>query len=51
LKSTHAARQKAAKNGVNLQVLDGQGSSPKQVADLENAITRGAQGFIVSRMT
>ncbi|MDS1250816.1 substrate-binding domain-containing protein, partial [Escherichia coli] len=31
-----------------LQVLDGQGSSPKQVADLENAITRGAQGFIVS---
>jgi inositol transport system substrate-binding protein len=33
---------------VNLQVLDGQGSSPKQVADLENAITRGAQGFIVS---
>ena len=40
---------KAAKEmGVNLQVLDGQGSSPKQVADLENAITRGAQGFIVS---
>lgn len=34
--------------GVKLQVLDGQGSSPKQVADLENAITRGAQGFIVS---
>lgn len=40
---------KAAKEmGVSLQVLDGQGSSPKQVADLENAITRGAQGFIVS---
>lgn len=40
---------KAAKEmGVKLQVLDGQGSSPKQVADLENAITRGAQGFIVS---
>ncbi|MES0298442.1 sugar ABC transporter substrate-binding protein [Citrobacter sedlakii] len=40
---------KAAKEmGVQLQVLDGQGSSPKQVADLENAITRGAQGFIVS---
>ncbi|AGH73638.1 substrate-binding domain-containing protein [Edwardsiella piscicida] len=34
--------------GVKLQILDGQGSSPKQVADLENAITRGAQGFIVS---
>ncbi|WP_404273536.1 substrate-binding domain-containing protein [Yersinia similis] len=34
--------------GVKLQVLDGQGSSPKQVVDLENAITRGAQGFIVS---
>ncbi|MEQ4669169.1 substrate-binding domain-containing protein [Providencia manganoxydans] len=33
---------------VNIQVLDGQGSSPKQVADIENAITRGAQGFIVS---
>ncbi|KAA8997001.1 sugar ABC transporter substrate-binding protein [Affinibrenneria salicis] len=40
---------KAAKDlGINLQVLDGQGSSPKQVADLENAITRGTQGFIVS---
>ncbi|TNV17349.1 sugar ABC transporter substrate-binding protein [Buttiauxella sp. B2] len=40
---------KAAKDmGVKLQVLDSQGSSPKQVADLENAITRGAQGFIVS---
>lgn len=40
---------KAAREmGVKLQVLDGQGSSPKQVADLENAITRGAQGFIVS---
>ncbi|ELO5120855.1 substrate-binding domain-containing protein, partial [Escherichia coli] len=40
---------KAAKEmGVKLQVLDGQGSSPKQVADLENAITRGAQGLIVS---
>ena len=40
---------KAAKEmGVKLQVLDGQGSSPKQVADTENAITRGAQGFIVS---
>ncbi|EPF13794.1 D-ribose-binding periplasmic protein precursor [Cedecea davisae] len=40
---------KAAQDiGVKLQVLDSQGSSPKQVADLENAITRGAQGFIVS---
>jgi len=40
---------KVAKDlGIKLQVLDGQGSSPKQVADLENAITRGAQGFIVS---
>lgn len=40
---------KAAKDlGVKLQVLDSQGSSPKQAADLENAITRGAQGFIVS---
>lgn len=38
----------AKEMGVNLQVLDGQGSSSKQVADLENAITRGAQGFIVS---
>lgn len=40
---------KAAKEmGVQLQALDSQGSSPKQAADLENAITRGAQGFIVS---
>jgi len=40
---------KAAKEmGVKLQVLDSQGSSPKQAADLENAITIGAQGFIVS---
>ncbi|NIH11378.1 MAG: sugar ABC transporter substrate-binding protein [Serratia symbiotica] len=40
---------KAAKEmGVRLQVLDSQGSSPKQVADLENAITGGALGFIVS---
>lgn len=38
----------AKEMGINLQVLDGQGSSPKQVADLENSITRGAQGFIVS---
>ncbi|PJG58009.1 substrate-binding domain-containing protein [Aeromonas cavernicola] len=38
----------AQQMGINLQVLDGQGSSPKQVADLENAITRGALGFIVS---
>ncbi len=37
--------------GVKLQVLDGQGSSPKQVADLENAITRGAQGLLSRRMT
>ncbi|RBP61155.1 sugar ABC transporter substrate-binding protein [Brenneria salicis ATCC 15712 = DSM 30166] len=34
--------------GVNLQVLDSQGSSPKQAADLENAITSGAKGFVVS---
>lgn len=33
---------------IKLQVLDAQGSSPAQVADLENSITRGAQGFIVS---
>ncbi|MCL2894594.1 substrate-binding domain-containing protein [Brenneria tiliae] len=40
---------KAAKDlEVNLQVLDSQGSSPKQAADLENAITRGAKGFVVS---
>jgi len=38
----------AKEMGVKLQVLDSQGSSPKQAADLENAITRGAQGFIVS---
>lgn len=42
------AVQAAKEMGVNLQVLDSQGSSPKQVADLENAITRGARGFIVS---
>jgi inositol transport system substrate-binding protein len=37
---------KAAKEmGVKLQVLDGQGSSPKQVADLENAITRGRRAL------
>ncbi|AUH02101.1 substrate-binding domain-containing protein [Pectobacteriaceae bacterium CE70] len=41
--------EKVAKDlGINLQVLDGQGSSPKQSSDLENAITRGAQGFVVS---
>lgn len=40
---------KAAKEiGVRLQVFDSQGSSPKQVADLEDAITSGAPGFIVS---
>lgn len=40
---------KTAKDlGVNLLVLDGQGSSPKQVADLENSITRGAQGFVIA---
>lgn len=42
------AVQAAKEMGVKLQVLDSQGSSPKQAADLENAITRGAQGFIVS---
>lgn len=42
------AREVANKLDTNLQVLDGQGSSPKQVADLENAITRGSQGFILS---
>ncbi|MGL4858813.1 MAG: substrate-binding domain-containing protein, partial [Enterobacteriaceae bacterium] len=40
---------KAAKElDVKLLVLDSQGSSPKQVADLQNAITRGADGFIVA---
>lgn len=43
-----SAVKTAKELGVNIQVLDGQGSSPKQVADIENAITRGAQGFIVS---
>ncbi|WP_412057275.1 substrate-binding domain-containing protein [Bartonella sp. DGB2] len=38
----------AKKIGVNLQALDGQNNSPKQVADLENAMTAGAQGFIIS---
>jgi len=33
---------------IKLLVLDGQGSSPKQVADLENSITRGAKGFVVA---
>lgn len=43
-----AAIQVAKDLDVKLQVLDAQGSSPIQVADLENSITRGAQGFIVS---
>lgn len=33
---------------VKLQVLDGQSSSTKQASDLENAITRGAKGIIIS---
>ncbi|MGR6980414.1 substrate-binding domain-containing protein [Testudinibacter sp. P27/CKL/0425] len=32
----------------NLQVLDGQSSSTKQAADLENAITKGAKGIIIA---
>lgn len=43
-----SAVKTAKESNVNIQILDGQGSSPKQVADIENAITRGAQGFIVS---
>ncbi|MEN2896350.1 Ribose import binding protein RbsB [Mannheimia haemolytica] len=31
-----------------MQVLDGQSSSTKQASDLENAITRGAKGIIIS---
>lgn len=33
---------------VKLQVLDGQSSSTKQASDLENAITRGAKGIVIS---
>lgn len=33
---------------VELLVLDGQGSSLKQAADLENSIVRGAEGFILA---
>lgn len=33
---------------IKLQVLDGQSSSTKQASDLENAITRGAKGVIIS---
>lgn len=33
---------------IKLQVLDGQSSSTKQSSDLENAITRGANGIIIS---
>lgn len=33
---------------VNLQVLDGQSSSTKQAADLENSITKGAKGVIIA---
>ncbi|MDG6895367.1 substrate-binding domain-containing protein [Volucribacter amazonae] len=33
---------------INLQVLDGQSSSTKQAADLENAITRGAKGIVIA---
>lgn len=33
---------------IKLQVLDGQSSSTKQASDLENAITRGAKGIIIS---
>lgn len=41
--------QSAAKDlDINLQVLDGQTNSPKQVADLENSITQGAKGILVA---
>lgn len=33
---------------INLQVLDGQSSSTKQAADLENAITKGAKGIVIA---
>lgn len=33
---------------IKLQVLDGQSSSTKQASDLENAITRGAKGVVIS---
>ncbi|AWX13271.1 sugar ABC transporter substrate-binding protein [Mergibacter septicus] len=41
--------QSAAKDlNINLQVLDGQTNSTKQVSDLENSIIRGAKGMIVA---
>lgn len=33
---------------IKLQILDGQSSSTKQASDLENAITRGAKGVVIS---
>lgn len=42
------AEEAGKKFEVKLQVLDGQSSSTKQASDLENAITRGAKGVIIS---
>ncbi|WP_412057412.1 substrate-binding domain-containing protein [Bartonella sp. DGB2] len=44
----NAAVAHAKKIGVPLLALDGQNNSLKQVSDIENAITGGAQAFIVS---
>lgn len=43
-----AALNTAKELQVNLQVLDGQSSSTKQAADLENSITKGAKGIIIA---
>lgn len=38
----------AAIGGVEILVTDGQGSSPKQTADIEAAITQGVDGIVIS---
>ncbi|QLB20795.1 sugar ABC transporter substrate-binding protein [Vespertiliibacter pulmonis] len=42
------AIETSQKLDIKLQVLDGQSSSTKQASDLENAITRGAKGVVIS---
>lgn len=42
------AHAEAAKLGVTLVVVDGQASSPKQTADIENAITQGVAGIVIA---
>jgi inositol transport system substrate-binding protein len=41
-------RDEAKKLDINVSVVDGQSNSPKQTADVENAITQGVAGIILA---